>query len=629
MFADNVAKLRQLLENTRNAEKPLVFTVPGSGLSALSAVKGGVPFLVVLNSGFYRMAGVTSHASFLPFGNANEQTETLIRTQILPRCPHTPLVAGLLVNDPGLDLAGRFQRLRHLGVAGIINWPPVSMNTGSFLDALRKRGFSEEEEADMLAKARKAGFVTFGFSATPQSALLFVSKAAVDVLIINVGWTLCDSEPLEKQDRVQYAIRHTNQILETIRERCPGEPPVCLFYGGGISTAQDTLQLYQQTRVDGLGVGSALEYFPVKDLMQGLSHEFVNISKKKTLIQEIRDSPSDFIGTSPAVIDLYHTVRRVAAYDVSVCIEGESGSGKDVIANSLHELSSRSMRPFITVNCGAIPETLIESEFFGHERGAFTGALERRLGKFELANHGTLFLDEVAELSPKAQVCLLRAIQQKEIVRVGGRKNIPVDIRLITATNRRLKDLVRKGEFRADLFYRLNTISLYIPPLRERVSDIEALARHFLKDCQKHFGCAAQSISKDFLRRLARHSWPGNVRELQHVLVEAAIMEDGEVLMGYNFVPEPPGTPEGADAPDAGGAPDATDAGGGLEASAPSRVRNISDFRGGAASSPDMETRLKEALTRSGGNKARAAQFLGISRKTLYVWLNRLSTPQS
>ena len=587
MFTENVSRLRRLAEEARLAEKPLVFSIPGSGLSAISAIEGGIPFLVVLNSGIYRISGVTSHASFLPFGNANNQTEALIRSQILPRCPRTPLVAGMLVGDPSCPERERFGRLKALGVAGIINWPAVSMNQGHFLEALRRRGFSEEREAAMLREAKRAGFVTFGFSASIDSAELFAAEAGVDVLIINVGWTFHGSEPLEKQDRVQYAIRHVNQTLEAVHAATRGKRPTCLFYGGGINTAQDTLQLYQQTSIDGLGVGSALEYFPVKDLMQGLSREFLEISKKKTLIQEIRESPSDVVGSSQAMLELYQRVRRVAAYDVNVCIEGESGAGKEVIATSLHGLSRRSMGPFITINCGAIPETLIESELFGHERGAFTGALERRLGKFELANHGTLFLDEVAELSPKAQVSLLRAIQQKEIVRVGGRKNISVDIRIITATNRCLKELVSQGTFRADLFYRLNTITLYIPPLRERVRDIEALVNHFLKKCRQTLGCTATSISKDFLHRLKQHSWPGNVRELQQIIAEAAIMEDGDILMGYTFCPDSRSSlPNG----------DETD---------------------------DAALKLRETLARTNGNKAQCARLLGVSRKKLYQWIRK------
>ena len=216
-----------------------------------------------------------------------------------------------------------------------------------------------------------------------------------------------------------------------------------------------------------------------------------------------------------------------------------------------------------------------------------SGALERRLGKFELANHGTLFLDEVAELSPKAQVSLLRAIQQKEIVRVGGRKNISVDIRIITATNRCLKELVSKGEFRADLFYRLNTITLYIPPLRERIRDIEALVNHFLKKIRQTFGCKATSISKDFLRRLKQHSWPGNVRELQQIIAEAAIMEDGDILMGYSFHPD-------SEMPHS--------AGDGMD---------------------NKKFNLRETLIRTNGNKAQFAKILGVSRKTLYQWIKK------
>ena len=573
--------LRRLLDEGRRSDHPLVFAVPGSGLSAISAVRGGIPFLIVLNSGVYRMAGVSSQASFMPYGNANRQVASLIRTQILPRCPEIPLVAGVLTGDPTESRTACFDRLHELGVAGVINWPPVSMNEGAFLEGLRRRGFCEEEEAAMLVEARQAGFVTFGFAASDTGARI-LSAAQPDAMVINVGWTLHDSRPLEKQDRIQYAIRHTNRLLEEL----PREGrPVTFFYGGGITSPQDTLHLYQQTEVDGFGAGSAIEYFPVRDLIQGISHEFLHISKHKSVTQDLERIHPNCVGSSPAMLALYQKVRRIAGFDVSVSIEGESGSGKEVVATMLHGLSSRAMQPFITMNCGAIPDTLVESEFFGHEKGAFTGATERRLGKFELANHGTLFLDEVAELSPKAQVCLLRALQQREIVRVGGRKTIPVDVRILTATNRSLRDLVAQGTFRADLFFRLSTTSLHVPPLRERLQDIDVLARHFLAHCRQELGCPATDLSKAFLSRLKHYNWPGNVRELAHIITEAAIMEDGPLLAGYTFAPE-------------------TNA---------------------EASVPDPEQalllRINNALREAGGNKSRAASLLGISRKTLYKWL--------
>jgi len=591
LFTSQTEYLRTLLGSRDWRQRPLVFSVPGSGLSARSAVQEGVPFLVVLNAGVYRAMGVVSQACFMPFGNANDQVEQLIERQILPSCPDTPIVAGVFAADDTVSLRERFARLRRMGVAGIINWPPASMNTGAFMDFLRQNGFSEEAEADMLKVARDEGFVTFGFAASRHAVRTFASSG-VDGMVLNVGWTLSDVEPLEKKDRVQYAVQQTNLFMDDIRVCCRNNLPMCFFYGGGITTAQDTLQLYKHTDIQGMGAGSAIEFFPVREVMRDICREILNVRRRDDVIPESEREFSSFIGNSSVMQELHHIIKRVAAYPVSVCIEGESGSGKELAATMIHAMSPRCKRPFITVNCGAIPDSLVESEFFGHERGAFTGASERRLGKFELANGGTLFLDEVAELSPKAQVCLLRALQQKEIVRLGGRKNISVDVRIITASNRSLEELVTRGLFREDLFYRLRTTFIRIPPLRSRMEDMEILSRHFLEKIRREFGCRAHKLSRNFLRRLKRHSWPGNVRELQHVLLEAAIMEDGEELAGNSFIPD-------------------------------GRRSELPEIRE-EVKAPDRTERFREAeeaLRRCGGNKTRAAHLLGVSRKTLYTWL--------
>ena len=203
--------------------------------------------------------GVVSQACFMPFGNANDQVEDLIARQILPSCPDTPLVAGLFAADDTVPLKERFARLKSLGVAGIINWPPASMNTGSLMDLLRRYGFSEEAEADMLRAAREEGFVTFGFVASRHAVRTFIASD-VDGMVLNVGWTLSDVEPLEKKDRVQYAIQQTNLFMDDIRESRRERMPVCFFYGGGITSAQDTLQLYKHTEIQGMGAGSAIEF---------------------------------------------------------------------------------------------------------------------------------------------------------------------------------------------------------------------------------------------------------------------------------------------------------------------------------------------------------------------------------
>ena len=591
MFTSRTRQLRDILSSRDWRQKPLVFSVPGSGLSARSAVQEGIPFLVVLNAGLYRAKGVVSQASFLPFGNANDQVERLIARDILPSCPDTPLVAGLFAGDDTVPLQERFARLKKMGVAGVINWPPASLNTGAFMELLRRYGFSEEAEASMLEEAREQGFVTFAF-ATSRHAARTLAAARVDGMVLNVGWTLSDVAPLEKKDRVQYAIRQANMFMDEIRESRHGEMPICFFYGGGVTSAQDTLQLYQQTEIQGMGAGSAIEFFPVREVMRDICREFLNVRRRSDAVPDSEKEFSSFIGNSAAMQELYHIIKRVAAYPVSVCIEGESGSGKELAATMIHAMSPRAKHPFITVNCGAIPDTLVESELFGHERGAFTGASERRLGKFELAHGGTLFLDEVAELSPKAQVCLLRALQQKEIVRLGGRKNISVDVRIVTATNRNLEGMVKEGLFREDLFYRLRTTLIRIPPLRSRMEDLEVLSRYFLERIRRDYGCAAQKLSRNFLRRMKSHSWPGNVRELQHVLLEAAIMEDGVELSGHSFLPDGKLT-EGAPGPEAEGEP----------------------------GRKERAQSAEEALRRCGGNKSRAARLLGVSRKTFYAWL--------
>ena len=284
-------------------------------------------------------------------------------------------------------------------------------------------------------------------------------------------------------------------------------------------------------------------------------------------------------------------IDRVAPYDVSVCIDGETGSGKELVATQIHLKSPRAHRPFVTVNCGAIPETLLESELFGHEKGAFTGADRLRLGKFEVADGGTLFLDEVADLSPRGQVALLRALQQREVTRVGASTPRPVDVRIVAASNHPLAGLVEQGRFRADLYYRLNQFLLTVPPLRERPEDLPLLVEHVLEGLRHRLRRPIIGPSRRFLAKLTQHRWPGNVRELQHVLCQAALLEDGEVLEGDHFSPTSSPTLPPAGPP-----------------------ASTADLRFEAA---------REALSRAGGNKSRAAQALGITRKTLYAWLDR------
>jgi formate hydrogenlyase transcriptional activator len=239
---------------------------------------------------------------------------------------------------------------------------------------------------------------------------------------------------------------------------------------------------------------------------------------------------TDIIGEHASLKGLLREIRQVAATGSTVLLLGETGTGKELIARAVHHMSGRKERPLIKVDCGAIAPGLVESELFGHERGAFTGALQRRVGRFELADHGTIFLDEIGELPLDTQTRLLRMLQEQEFERVGGTTPIRVDVRVIAATNRDLEEEVRAGRFRSDLYYRLNVFPARVPPLRERRSDIPLLARHFIAQYRRKLGKPLEGISREGMERLERYSWPGNIRELQNVIERACVLARGPVV---------------------------------------------------------------------------------------------------
>ena len=296
------------------------------------------------------------------------------------------------------------------------------------------------------------------------------------------------------------------------------------------------------------------------------------------------------VGASPVLMKALDHARQVADTDASVLIEGESGTGKEAIANFIHYQSHRCAAPFIKVNCAAFAEGLLESELFGHERGAFTGAVATKKGRFELADGGTLFLDEVGDLPAAAQVKLLRFLQEKAFERVGGNKTYKVDVRIVAATNRNLRDLVRDGVFREDLYYRLRVVSILAPPLRERNEDIDPLVRHFLR----HFGDIHSrpvvAITNEALTAIKTHAWPGNVRELMHCVESMVVMARGYTLT-------PADLPEYLVFDEASGPPANADSG----------------------IMAQMERQaIADALRQTNGNKVEAARLLGIGLRTLY-----------
>ncbi|WP_347490685.1 sigma-54-dependent transcriptional regulator [Desulfoscipio sp. XC116] len=309
------------------------------------------------------------------------------------------------------------------------------------------------------------------------------------------------------------------------------------------------------------------------------------------LRSELTSKYDNIVGQSKIMQEIIALIEKVAHSNASVLITGESGTGKEVAAVAIHNNSKRHNAPFVTVNCAALPEQLLESELFGHERGAFTGAISRKLGRFELADKGTIFLDEIAEMSLNMQAKLLRVLQEKTFERVGGTETLSVDVRVIAATNRQLNEAITKGEFREDLFYRLNVIHIHLPPLRERKEDIPLLAKHFLNK----FGPAYQveNISVEAMELLCSYNWPGNIRELQNVIERAAIICHSTTINTEHLPRE-------------------------LYASPKPSSGLVLEFPEQGISLEEVEKELiLKALQKSGGNQTKAAQLLGITRSAL------------
>jgi len=303
-----------------------------------------------------------------------------------------------------------------------------------------------------------------------------------------------------------------------------------------------------------------------------------------------RFRPANIIGRSKAMQAVYDLISQVARSDTTVLLRGESGVGKELVAHAIHYNSARADKPFVKVSCAALPETIIESELFGHEKGAFTGAIARRQGRFELARGGTLFLDEIGDLSPHTQIRLLRVLQEKEFERVGGTETIKTDVRIVTATNRDLEALIEQGQFRQDLYYRLNVFPIHVPPLRQRKTDIMLLADHFVEKYGTAHSHNVRRISTPAIDMLVSYHWPGNVRELENCIERAVLLSDDDVIHGHHLPPT-------LQTAEASGTPPAGD----LQAALDGLEREL----------------ILDALKSSRGNMTRAARALGMSERIM------------
>jgi DNA-binding NtrC family response regulator len=334
-------------------------------------------------------------------------------------------------------------------------------------------------------------------------------------------------------------------------------------------------------------------------LLQKIVEREDTLREVEALRRQLHDRGSfgAMVGNAPAIRSVYRLIEQAAPTDASVLISGESGTGKELVAQTIHQLSGRKGSPFVAVNCAAIPESLLESEMFGHERGSFTGATERRQGCFELAHKGTLFLDEIAEMSVKIQPKLLRVLQEQSVRRVGGQKEQLVDVRVIAATNVDPMKAVQNGDLRDDLYYRLNVIPVCVPPLRERLEDIPLLVHHFIVELNAQNNKDVRAIDPEALRALQRYAWPGNIRELRNVIERAIILSGSEFIEAKHLPPDLSGE-RAARMPKEGLAP-------GMRVD-------------------EVERRLIElTLVHTRNNKTRAAEILGITTKTLQNKLKR------
>jgi DNA-binding NtrC family response regulator len=428
------------------------------------------------------------------------------------------------------------------------------------------------------------------------------------------------------------------ELIERIRAVAPEVPILVMTAYGSIESAVEAMRK------------GAVDYItkPFEEARLHLAIE--SAFERGRLVQENRQLRTELrskygfdsiVAESPEFLDVLAQARQVAPSNTTAMVYGESGTGKELVTRAIHEASPRARGPFVAINCAAIPENLLESELFGHERGAFTGAQEAKRGKFELASGGTLFLDEIGELALPLQAKVLRALEVQEFERVGGLKSVHTDIRFIAATNRNLATMVQKGEFREDLFYRLNVFPILIPPLRERIADIIPLTEAFLRRYCREMGRKVPSISHEAEAALLAHRWDGNVRELQNTIERAVILLKGDVLtedllridtltrlrllgstktMGETGPSLGVGTPDGASAAAPHGAA-ATAKGADPNATAPWRPFRIPQT--GFSLEEHERTLLQQALERSQQNKSAAAKLLGLTRATLRYRLEK------
>ncbi len=440
-------------------------------------------------------------------------------------------------------------------------------------------------------------------------------RLALTMLLRSAGYEVTSAatgmSALDLIDREQYQVIVSDlflpdksglDILQNVHKVSPGTEVIVVT---GHASAQTAVRAMKEGAFD--YITKPIDFDELKIVVSKALEKQKLLSENMYLRRQLqgRFEFSNIIGTSPVMNLLFERMNRIVKSDSSVLVSGESGTGKELVARALHYNGPRKDRPFIAVNCSAIPEALLESELFGHMRGAFTGAVKDKPGKFEAANHGTIFLDEIGTLPLHLQVKLLRVLQEHEIERVGSNKTVKLHVRVISATNSDLENMVKRGEFREDLYYRLNVIPLHLPPLRERQQDIMHLTSFFLEKQCRLMGRAPCSISKQALEALEQYSWPGNVRELENLIERMIVLTDAAVITVEDIPAKIIGEKRSGEA---------------LSVTMPSQGVDLV-----ATVSRIEQSLISQALESAGGVKARAAALLGINRTTLVEKIKRLN----
>ena len=419
-------------------------------------------------------------------------------------------------------------------------------------------------------------------------------------------------------------------LLRWIRKHAVGTEAIMITAQGSEKTAVEAMKLGAADYIPKPFDNDELE-LKVERILETVAERRESQLLREQINQNFRFD--NLIGKSPAMQRVFDVIRKVADSDLTVLVRGPSGTGKELVANAIHYNSPRRSKPLIKVNCAAFSKELVESELFGHEKGAFTGAVTTREGKFEIADGGTLFLDEIGDMAHETQAKILRALQEREIQRVGGNRTIKVDVRIIAATNQDLEARVAEGAFREDLFYRLNVVPIVLPAVRERDGDLPILIEHFLDKASRRLGRARKTLSPAALRALLAHDWPGNVRELEHAIEQAVVLSSGESLEVEDLpttltaLAQDAGAGMGANSASIGRAGETPPSGSASPSGGESRdTLDSANFRDAKQRAvEDFERRfIEQALARSGGNISRAAEEMGMYRQHLQTKLAEL-----